>query len=319
MTQSSRAGGGGKRLASIDIGTNSVLLLVVEAAGDELRSVVNRAVITRLGRDVDRTGHLDVEASRRTLDCLRSYAAELDELGVDIRQAVGTSALRDAAGGEDFLDRAERVLGTRPRVLSGREEAELSFVGAVSGLNLLGTATVFDVGGGSTEVISGRAGPQAARILSATSVNLGAVRLHERHVKHDPPLEEEMLTVQQDVREHLPEAAPYGESSFVVGVAGTVTALLAISRRMDVYEGERVHAQRLSQQQIVELSKRLAQMSLKERCEVPGLDPRRADVIVTGTVIVLELLDWLRAATIIVSDRGLRWGLVEKLVQRERE
>lgn len=246
MTQSSRAGGGGKRLASIDIGTNSVLLLVVEAAGDELRSVVYRAVITRLGRDVDRTGHLDVEASRRTLDCLRSYAAELDELGVDIRQAVGTSALRDAAGGEDFLDRAERVLGTRPRVLSGREEAELSFVGAVSGLNLLGTATVFDVGGGSTEVISGRAGPQAARILSATSVNLGAVRLHERHVKHDPPLEEEMLTVQQDVREHLPEAAPYGESSFVVGVAGTVTALLAISRRMDVYEGERVHAQRLS-------------------------------------------------------------------------
>ena len=278
MTQSSRAGGGAKRFASIDIGTNSVLLLVVETARDELRSVVDRAVITRLGRGVDRTGHLDVEASQRTLECLRSYAAELDELDVSVRQAVGTSALRDTAGGEDFLDRAERILGTCPRVLSGREEAELSFVGAVSGLNLLGTATVFDVGGGSTEVISGSAGPQGARVLSATSVNLGAVRLHERHVKHDPPLEEEMLTIRQDVREHLPEAAAYGESSFVVGVAGTVTTMFAISRRMDVYEGDRVHAQQLSRPQIVELLQALARMSLKRALQVPGLEPRRADV-----------------------------------------
>jgi len=288
-------------------------MLVVEAVGSDLHRVVDRAVITRLGRGVDRAGRLEAEASRRTLECLQTYADELKQLRVSNCQAVGTSALRDAAGGDDFLDHAERILGARPRVLSGQQEAELSFGGTISGLNFAGRATVFDVGGGSTEIISGDASDGSERIVNAVSVNVGAVRLHERHVSHDPPLPEELRAVQQDVREHLPDSAPYGGSPLVVGVAGTVTTLFAVSKKLLYYQGDQVHGQRLSREEIANWTRALGAMSVAERCNVPGLDPRRADVIVTGAVVVGEVMDWLHANGIIVSDRGLRWGLVEQL------
>ncbi len=313
MIESSPARHGRKRFATIDIGTNSVLMLVVEAVGSDLHRVVDRAVITRLGRGVDRAGHLEAEASRRTLECLQSYADELKQLQVSNCHAVGTSALRDAAGGDEFLNHAERILGTRPRVLTGQQEADLSFGGALSGLNFAGKATVFDVGGGSTEIISGDASDGSVRIADAISLNIGAVRLHERHVSHDPPLPEELRAVKQDVRKHLPDSARYGGSPLVVGVAGTVTTLFAVSKKLQHYQGDQVHGQRLSREEIANWTSVLGAMSLAERCNVPGLDPRRADVVVTGAVVVGEVMDWLQANAIIVSDRGLRWGLAEQL------
>ena len=315
MTEASRADGSSVRRAAIDIGTNSVLLLVVEGVGHDLHSIVDHAVITRLGRGVDQTGRLEAEASSRTLACLRTYADELDRLQVSSRQAVGTSALRDASGGDEFLDQAERVLGTRPRVLSGREEAELSFGGALSGLNLAGSATVFDVGGGSTEFIAGHAMAESQSIASATSVNVGAVRMHERHIKHDPALPEELKGVRQDVRSRLPESTPYSGAANVIGVAGTVTTLLAISKQMATYDGSQVHGQRLSRTEVDRLYQALAQLSVAERSKIAGLEPRRADVIVAGALIVLESMDWLQARSIIVSDRGLRWGLVARFTE----
>jgi exopolyphosphatase/guanosine-5'-triphosphate,3'-diphosphate pyrophosphatase len=274
--------------------------------------VEDKAVITRLGFGVDRTGRLDDAASERTLDCLQSFARELDQLGVTDRQVVGTSALRDASGGEEFLNRAERVLGVRPRVISGSDEARLTFCGALSGLNLAETVTVFDVGGGSTEIIAGRAGARESEIAEATSVDIGSVRLHERHVKHDPPRPEELLAVQQDVRAHLPESNQYRASSRVIGVAGTVTTLFAMSNQMATYDGVRVHGGRLNRAEIQYWSDTLAHQTVAERRCVVGLEPRRADVIGIGALIILELMDWLGKSELIVSDRGVRWGLVEQ-------
>ena len=226
-----------QRVAAIDIGTNSVILLVVEASSSGVRAVVDRAVITRLGLGVDRTLRLDGASSARTLECLRLFADELDRLGVKSRQVVGTSALRDASDGDEFLSRAEGILGVRPRVLSGEDEARLTFRGALSGLNLAENVTAFDVGGGSTEVISGGTSSRESEVDGATSVNIGSVRLHERHIKHDPPQPEELLAAQQDIRMHLPESTQYRNSSGVVGVGGTVTTLFAMVQQLAAYDG----------------------------------------------------------------------------------
>ena len=302
------------RFASIDIGTNSVLLLVAESGHDGLCAVAERATITRLGFGVDRTGSLDGRAARRTLDCLRSYADEVSRLKASNLQVVGTSALRDVKGRDGFLDEAEKVLGVRPRVLSGTEEALLSFTGAVSGLILSDAVTVFDVGGGSTEVISGHVAADSVQISCAVSLNVGAVRLHERHVKHDPPLAEELLSVKQDVRALLPESKLYlyRDSLAVIGVAGTVTTLFAISRQMATYAGDCVHGGQLSREEICHWLQLFSHKSVAERRSIPGLETQRADVIGTGTLIVLEVLNWLGARNITVSDRGVRWGLIEQ-------
>jgi exopolyphosphatase/guanosine-5'-triphosphate,3'-diphosphate pyrophosphatase len=307
-----------RRVAAIDIGTNSVILLVVEADSGGVRTVVDKAVITRLGFGVDRTGRLDGAASERTLDCLQSFADELDQLGVTDRHVVGTSALRDAGDGEQFLSRAERALGVRPRVISGNDEAQLTFCGAISGLNLSEMVTVFDVGGGSTEIIAGRIGAREPEIARTISVDIGSVRLHERHVKRDPPQPEELLAVQRDIRAKLPESTQYRSSRSVIGVAGTVTTLFAISNRLATYDGDRVHGGRLNRAEVQYWSDTLARQTVAERRCIVGLEPKRADVIGIGALIVLELMDWLGKSEVIVSDRGVRWGLVEQSLRSER-
>lgn len=317
MTGSPHAESTQRRVAAIDIGTNSVILLVVESEKGAVRTLLDRAVITRLGFGVDRTLRLDGTASRRTLACLQSFADELDRLAVTDRQVVGTSALRDASGGEKFLDQAERILGVRPRVLSGDDEARLTFCGALSGLNLAERVTVFDIGGGSTEVIAGRVSAQESEISKATSINIGSVRLYERHIKHDPAEPEELRAVQRDIRAQLPEASQYRDSSNVIGVAGTVTTLFAIAQHLNAYDGERVHGGLLRRTEIQYWSDTLALQTIDERRGIAGLEPRRADVIGIGALIVLELMEWLGRNEIVVSDRGVRWGLVEQALRVE--
>ena len=302
---------GTPRFAAIDIGTNSVLLLVVEAREGRLVPVWDQAVITRLGRGVDEARRLDPDAVRRTLDCLGAYAKELERLQVQSLSVVGTSALRDAEGSEAFLAQAERLLGTRPRIISGPEEAELSFRGAVSGLHFLGPATVFDVGGGSTEIIAGNVDVDTTSIKCKESINIGAVRLHERYVRHDPIDAEELVALRKETRRCLPDARPYHNST-VIGVAGTVTTLFAMTRQLEPYDGARVHGATLSRSEVEHWLLALEQKNLEERRLIPGLEPRRADVILAGAAIALEIFAWLELDSISVSDRGLRWGLVEK-------
>jgi exopolyphosphatase/guanosine-5'-triphosphate,3'-diphosphate pyrophosphatase len=291
------------RAAAIDIGTNSVLLAVAERRAGELVALLERSTITRLGAGVDRTRTLDAAASDRTLACLADYRRELDALGVTRLDVVGTSALRDAGGGPELCARAERILGTRPRVLTGAEEAELGFDGACVGLGELGPRTVFDVGGGSTEIVVGD-----REIAAAISLDIGSVRLFERHVRSDPPASDELAAVDRAIADAL-ERAP-GPRGTLVGVAGTVTTLCALERGITSYDAGAVHGARLGRVAVERLASELEKTTVEERRALPGMEPGRADVIVVGARIVLAVMRWAGAAELVVSDRGVRWGLL---------
>ncbi|AUX21093.1 Ppx/GppA phosphatase family protein [Sorangium cellulosum] len=307
------------RVAAIDIGTNSVLLLIAERRGGDVVALAERATITRLGQGVDAARALAPEAVERTLACLARYGEELRALGAQRVDAVGTSAMRDAAGGEAFIARARELIGAAPRVISGREEAELTFAGALTGLEVpaQGPRVVFDVGGGSTEIIVG--GADGAVVQSA-SLDVGSVRLTERHIRSDPPAEAELDAVRADARAALATlpAERLAAAPTLVGVAGTVTTLAAIVRDVVPYEGARVHGARISRAEIVALTSRLASMPLAARRQLRALDPARADVIVAGSVLIEEILAWISrisgsSVDLVASDRGVRWGLAERL------
>jgi exopolyphosphatase/guanosine-5'-triphosphate,3'-diphosphate pyrophosphatase len=300
----------GARRAAIDIGTNSVLLLIAERDAESWRPVVDRATITRLGQGVDRTRELAPEARERTLAALRDYAELIRTEGVTELDVVGTSAMRDARGGREFAEEAAKVLGVSPRILSGAEEAEVTFVGTLSGLDVDGAVTVFDVGGGSTEIIRGHAGPDT-NADAAVSLDIGSVRLFERHVASDPPADSELSRVDADIDAALASAPSPSHGAALVGVAGTVTTLAAIALELESYDGARVHGLRLSRDAVAGVARRLETMTHTERCALAGLEPKRADVIVVGARIVERVIAWAGASELVVSDRGVRWGLLE--------
>jgi exopolyphosphatase / guanosine-5'-triphosphate,3'-diphosphate pyrophosphatase len=301
------------RVATIDIGTNSVLLLVAESEGGALRPVLERATVTRLGEGVDRNRRLLDAACERSLACLTDYASELRELQVSQLAAVGTSAMRDAAGGREFVARAARILGVAPRVIDGNEEARLTFAGALSGLPQTGNVTVFDIGGGSTEVIVGSSNASARKIDAAVSLDIGSVRLFERHVRSDPPTAKEMELVERDIARALADAPEPESNAILVGVAGTVTQLAALELELARYDATRVHGHTLTRSTVDRLAARLASLDLAQRRALPGMEPARADVLVVGSAIARAVLEWSGASELVVSDRGVRWGLAEEL------
>lgn len=306
-----------RRVAAIDIGTNSVLLLVASGSAESLVPELERATITRLGEGVDRTRKLDPKAVERTLACLAEYARELSARDIDALEVVGTSAMRDAAGGSEFTDAAQALLGVRPRTIDGLEEAALTFAGSLSGLALRGAVSVFDVGGGSTEIIEGDVESRDAP-NNAVSLDIGSVRLFERHVRRDPASAAERALVVDDIQRALATTKRPSGASTLVGVAGTVTTLAAIELGLDDYDSARVHGHTLSLDSVSALADRLATLTLGERRALPGLEPKRADVIVVGAEIVRQVMLWSAKAELIVSDRGVRWGLAERLVKREK-
>ncbi|HXK17668.1 MAG TPA: Ppx/GppA phosphatase family protein [Polyangiaceae bacterium] len=308
------------KVAAIDIGTNSVLLVIAAAFGGGPRPVLERATITRLGEGVDQTRQLAPAAVERNLACLRAYAEDLRAHGLPPLDVVGTSALRDAQGAQGFLDEAERILGVRPRVIAGDEEARLTFRGALSGLSLAGRLLVFDIGGGSTELIVGDAAA-GAQAESRVSLDIGSVRLFERYVRCDPPAAAELASIEAQIAQQLASAAPLsglaaGEPITLVGVAGTVTTLKALELGLAPYDGARVHGAVLTLSAVEELCATLASLPLEQRKRLPGLEPKRADVIVAGALIVRDLLRRAAATQLIVSDRGVRFGLLEGLQAR---
>jgi len=301
------------RVATIDIGTNSVLLLIAEVRGDALVPILERATITRLGEGVDRNRRLLPEAAARTLACLEGYARDIQQYGVERIDVVGTSAMRDASGGEGFVARAREILGVAPRVIGGEEEARLTFIGALSGLPVSGPVTVFDIGGGSTEIVSGSLHSRVSTVRSAVSLNIGSVRLFERHVRSDPPSADEMQRVEQDIFAELGTAPKFETSSTLVGVAGTVTQLAAVEHEIAPYDATRVHGSTLARAVVERLAARLASLPLEARKALRGMEPSRADVIVVGSAITRAVLQWSGAEQLFVSDRGVRWGLASEL------
>ena len=301
------------RVATIDIGTNSVLLLVAERRGAELFPLVERSTITRLGQDVDRTRRLHPEAVERTLACLNDYARIIQSHDVDAVACVATSASRDASGAETFVARAREVLGVAPAVISGQREAELTFAGALVGLGLDGPVAIQDVGGGSTELVLGEAGAGGVRVIEAVSLDVGSVRMTERFLGTDPPTSSQLAELRGAVRVELAKAPRIPRGTVWVGIAGTITTLAAIDQELIPYDAGRVHGSRLECERIGQLTDKLAGLPLEQRRRVPGLEPKRADVIVAGACIAHEVLLRSDAASLVVSDRGVRWGVAQEL------
>jgi exopolyphosphatase/guanosine-5'-triphosphate,3'-diphosphate pyrophosphatase len=301
------------RIATIDIGTNTTLLLIAEESGGKIAVLENRAEITRLGRGIGKDGGLGREGIDRTLAVLSGYAvlARVHEAPIF---AIGTEALRRAPNAADFLCRAAALLDTPVEVIDGEREAALTFRAARLSFPEAAARTmmVVDIGGGSTEVIVARRGA----VEFCRSLPLGSVRLTERHILHDPPLAPEIEAVRTEVVDHLAEMPFPSEADppCLVGVAGTVTTLAAMVQNLQSYDPALVHGYRLDLPALDKQIDRLRASTQKEREAMAGLDPARADVILGGTIILSEITRRLGAAHVLVSDRGIRWGLLyEKL------
>ena len=304
------------RVATIDIGTNTVLLPGPHATTEGLIAIEEAATVTRLGQGVDRTRVLHPDAVDRTCVCLTDYAERIRASKVDRVAVVGTSAMRDAAGSARVLELVESRIGTSVRVISGREEARLMVAGAVSGLRLPDTPLVaFDVGGGSTEIVRRQRGREGQVSLDYfESFDVGSVRLTERHPLSDPPLDRELDATRASAAAAFASVPVRAQGHQTVGTAGTVTTLAAISLGLDAYDGSRVHGYAMSTRELERVVGVLSTTSLAERKNIPGMHPGRADIIVAGGIVVLAVLHRLEATEIRVSDRGLRWGLAEELV-----
>lgn len=295
------------RLATIDIGTNTTLLLVAEVSNGDVRVLAERAEITRLGRGIGADGGLGRPGIERTLAVLTDYAAVARAHGGPIH-AIGTEGLRHATNARDFLDPAANILGTPVEVIDGDREAALTFLAAERSFpaETEGPTVVIDIGGGSTEIIVARAG----RMEFRRSLPMGSVRLTEKHVRSDPAGATEIEAVTQEIVQHLMNVPFPAGATTLIGTAGTVTTLAAMSLGLTSYDPARVHGHRLTQVALEQQIQRLGASTQAEREVMAGLDPKRADVILAGACILQHIALAAHAPEILVSDRGIRWGLL---------
>ena len=297
------------RTAVIDIGTNTLLLLVVDGEAGRVTPVLDVCRFGRLGQGLDASGRLHDDAIARSLDICREYRARLDELGVRRVTVVGTQALREAANAAAFVAPAEEILGAPIEVIGGHREAELAFRAVAATFpDLAGRPyLVVDVGGGSTELVA----TDGARVTSAVSVPIGAVRLTERHLKSDPPTPAEARALIADIDGHLaPLALPSGVP--VVGTAGTATTMAAVELKLLDYDPDRVTGLRMSPAEVDRLLARLLELTVGRRRGLRGMVVQRADVLPAGTAIFARVMHRVGAPEMIVCDRGIRWGIAHE-------
>jgi exopolyphosphatase/guanosine-5'-triphosphate,3'-diphosphate pyrophosphatase len=304
------------RLAAVDIGTNSVRLLVadVEGAGRgaTLVPVERRMRITRLGQGVDKARTLAPEAIERSVTVLREYRQVIDDLGATKVRATATSAARDSSNREAFFVPATKALGVEPELLSGADEARLSFLGATAGLTAPSPYLVVDIGGGSTEFALGTTEPEAL-----CSIDVGCVRITEQFLTSDPPTPEELSGAVSVVRDYLADVereVPGARAAHtLVGLAGTVTTIAAIELGLPEYNSAALHHFRLSKVAAEEVFRTLALESLEQRRHNPGLEPERVDVIVGGAVVLVAILRAFGFDEMLVSEADILDGLVRSL------
>jgi exopolyphosphatase/guanosine-5'-triphosphate,3'-diphosphate pyrophosphatase len=305
-----------ERLAAFDVGTNSTRLLVADVDGGELVAEHAREmVITRLGKGVDRTGRFDPAALARTLEVLAGYAETCRRLGVTRRRLVATSATRDAADRQAFLDGVRDLLGVDAEVLTGQAEAATAYRGATATLEGDRPTLVVDIGGGSTELILGDG--RAARAM--VSLDIGCVRLFERHLHSDPPAAEETAALRADVAAHLAKVADVLDPSAadrVVGVAGTVTTVTAIALGLETYDPRRIHRVTLDTAEIAAVAGKLTAMTVAERAALPVMARGREDVIVAGALLLDELVRRFRIRRVIASETDILDGILLGLADR---
>ena len=303
-------------LAAIDCGTNSTRLLISEGTGRQRQALDRQNVITRLGKGVDATGRLDPAAIDRTVEVLRRYKAAIDAHGATAVRMTATSAARDAANAADFFDAAEAAIGVRPELITGEEEGELSFSGATADLDPAdGPFLVVDIGGGSTECIVGTEHVDVVR-----SVDLGCVRLTEKHLAGDPPAPEELsnaVAEATDLFDDLLREVPqvHGVRT-VVGLAGTITTVAAVELGLLEWDRDAIHHFRLTRAAAEDVFRTLATEPLADRIHNPGLEAARADVIVGGCCALVALFRTLGIDDLLVSEADILDGLVFSLADR---
>ncbi|MEU9857971.1 Ppx/GppA phosphatase family protein [Streptomyces sp. NPDC047974] len=297
------------RVAGIDCGTNSIRLLVADVHPDTgaLVELDRRMTIVRLGQGVDKTGRLAPEALERTFAACRAYATVIKELGAEKIRFVATSASRDAENRQDFVDGVVAILGVEPEVISGDQEAAFSFTGATGSLPGDDRRLVVDIGGGSTEFVVGTREVEAAR-----SVDIGCVRLTERHVRHDPVTAEEAEAIRADVRAALDLAAetvPIASAATLVGLAGSVTTVAALALGLPEYDSEKIHHSRISAARVAEVTAMLLASTHDERAALPVIHPGRVDVIVAGALVLQEIVERVGATEVVVSEHDILDGI----------
>ncbi|MGC5330798.1 exopolyphosphatase [Micromonospora sp. DT62] len=308
-------------MAAIDCGTNSIRLLVADlpdaSAGPEapLADLSRRMQIVRLGQGVDKTGRLAPEAIERTRVALASYAAEIEKLGAERVRMCATSASRDASNAAEFREMVERTLGVAPEVVTGDEEARLSFTGAVRGLptDAREPYLVVDIGGGSTEFV---VGTRAGGVEAAISMDIGCVRMTERHLHGDPPGRDEVAAAQADIAaavDRALEAVPGRQAATLVGLAGSVTTVVAIAQDLQEYDPSRIHHARVSYDAVAATTADLLGKSREQRLAIPVMHPGRADVIGAGALVLRVIMERAGMDSVVSSEHdildGIAWSL----------
>ncbi len=310
---------GPARVAAIDCGTNSLRLLVadVDPGLRQLADVVRRMEIVRLGQGVDATGRLAPDALDRTLHTLGDYVDVIHRSGATSVRMVATSATRDAANAAEFSAAVTMILGQPPEVLTGSEEAALSFSGAtaeLAGSSLPGPYLVVDIGGGSTEFVLGH--QDGGNGLAVCSMDIGCVRMTERHLRHDPPGDDEIAAARADIDAALDVVAgkiPVRDARTLVGLAGSVTTVAALVLGLDSYQAERIHHSRVSAAAVREVAASLLGQTRAERKRLAVMHPGRADVIGGGALVLTQIMERFGFAEVLVSEHdildGLAWSL----------
>jgi exopolyphosphatase/guanosine-5'-triphosphate,3'-diphosphate pyrophosphatase len=313
------------RVAAIDCGTNSIRLLVADVPDAGAHTdLLRRMEVVRLGQGVDATGRLSVDAIERTRKVLAEYAGQARDLGAAAVRMAATSATRDAANRQDFEDMVVSTLGQTPDVITGREEAELSFLGATASLDAAARAhgaapphppfLVVDIGGGSTEFVLGDGGG----VRAARSVDIGCVRMTERHLHGDPPTPEEIRRAEDDIRAALHQVTaevPVGEAASLVGLAGSVTTVAALALGLPAYDADAIHGSRIGVDAVRAVTADLLAATRERRAAMAVMHPGRVDVIGAGALVLRVLMDQFGMDEVVVSEHDILDGIALRLAR----
>ncbi|MBX6389113.1 MAG: Ppx/GppA family phosphatase [Frankia sp.] len=306
------------RVAAIDCGTNSIRLLVADVDrrdGAGLAELTRRMEIVRLGAGVDRTGELAADALARTFAALRDYKAEIDRLGAERVRMVATSATRDARNRDELVAGVREILGVDPEVISGDEEAALSYAGAAAELADAATPILLaDIGGGSTELVLG----DRTGVLAARSVNVGCVRMAERHIRSDPPAPDEIAAIVADVHAAIDlaeQTVPLRRAATLVGVAGTVTTVAALAAGLPEYDPAKIHLLVTPAEEVAAVTGMLTVMTHDERAALPVMHPGRVDVIAAGALVLRTLVERAGVPAVVASERDILDGIALSLAR----
>jgi len=295
------------RIGVVDVGTNSVRVLVADGDGKSLTDLERDLTITRLGEGVDRDRRIGAEPLRRTIAAIAGFVERCRARDAEVIRVIATSAVRDAANRDDFVEAVRRATDIEPVILTGDQEARLGFLGATIDVPAPGPYLVVDIGGGSTELVRG--GPDAERFIS---LDIGSVRLTERDIHNDPPKPDELEAIVADADKQLEHAArALGDdgAKTMLGLAGTITSVAAIALGLGGYDRDAIHHSRLTSERIADVRARLASMTSDERRALPAMPPGREDVIVAGVVILERVMHRFGFDACLVSETDILDGV----------